>query len=535
MPDPLPSKPRLDLLAQKYAEGAISAPEAAELLELIKTHPDSGHELLDQLWVHELLRETARAEQVVPVRAVSRPLRHRAAGWIAAAAVAIFAALVIHGEWGSDSDKSADSDRASASAPAAEVPSQEQRSTAVALLAATSGAVWDSEAPELSSPLQPRRLRLREGMARIDFFNGARVAISGPCDFEVLSMGRAFCHSGRLSAEVPPQARGFVIDTPSGAILDLGTSFGLLVGDEESDLHVFDGEVELEDSSERFLTGEGTRLIKGQSVGKFVASRVGFTLPSESHELWNQESGRRMQEWQAAGRTWNSDSDLLARFTFEEVGEPGFRLRNLAADERVADGTLVGCSMGSGRWPGKTALHFRNLSDRVRIDVPGELQSLTLTAWVEVHGLPNLYNSLLMADGFDMGSLHWQIVENGKLRLGTRHPDDYPANYDSPIMVTTESFGCWLHLASVVDHQAKQVRHYLNGNMVSEQDAPKLHPITIGKGCIGNWSDPIDNWPIRNFNGLMDEMTIHRRALKSEQIRELFEIGSPDRRPVSDL
>src|SRR5439155_536546 len=92
------------------------------------------------------------------------------------------------------------------------------------------------------------------------------------------------------------------------------------------------------------------------------------------------------------------------------------------AKEPGRDGAIVGCNWGPGRWPGKHALEFKGVSDRVRLQVPGAFDSITLVAWVRVDGLPNGNNSLLMCDGWDEGGMPWQIGEDGKLILGVRGP-----------------------------------------------------------------------------------------------------------------
>src|SRR6059058_2486386 len=70
-----------------------------------------------------------------------------------------------------------------------------------------------------------------------------------------------------------------------------------------------------------------------------------------------------------------------------------------------------------GRWPDKHALEFRSVSDRVRLSVPGEFESLTLAAWVRVQGLDRQFNSLFMCDGFKAETLHWLIRKDGVLGL----------------------------------------------------------------------------------------------------------------------
>ena len=56
----------------------------------------------------------------------------------------------------------------------------------------------------------------------------------------------------------------------------------------------------------------------------------------------------------------------------------------------------MGCSWATGRWPDKQGLEFRQVSDRVRLHIPGEFEAMTLMAWVRVDALPNKFNSLLM-------------------------------------------------------------------------------------------------------------------------------------------
>ncbi len=57
---------------------------------------------------------------------------------------------------------------------------------------------------------------------------------------------KAKCRFGQMRVHVPPHARGFKLMTPDAKVVDLGTEFGLKVSDSgKSDVHVFDGEVEV--------------------------------------------------------------------------------------------------------------------------------------------------------------------------------------------------------------------------------------------------------------------------------------------------
>jgi hypothetical protein len=88
-------------------------------------------------------------------------------------------------------------------------------------------------------------LRLERGLAEIDFERGARVILQGPAALELVSNNRAKLHFGSVAVRVPPTARGFVMETARGEIVDLGTEFGLSVDKSgNSEVQVFEGEIE---------------------------------------------------------------------------------------------------------------------------------------------------------------------------------------------------------------------------------------------------------------------------------------------------
>lgn len=134
------------------------------------------------------------------------------------------------------------------------------------ITAEETGAVWSVPAPldatttETETPdgarkfpivdgegwVRPGRLTLESGVAEVTFNSGARVFLEGPAVLEVERPNRAFLASGRLTAEVPKPATGFVINTPRVNVVDIGTRFGVSVesgGDTE--VHVMQGVVEV--------------------------------------------------------------------------------------------------------------------------------------------------------------------------------------------------------------------------------------------------------------------------------------------------
>src|SRR5204863_9932119 len=114
----------------------------------------------------------------------------------------------------------------------------------------------------------------------------------------------------------------------------------------------------------------------------------------------------------------DDDPSRLVHFDSGQMDAPDWRLNNGSSREHAApDATLAGYQWLEGRWPEKRALEFRSVSDRVRLSVPGEFESLTLAAWVRVQGLDRQFNSLFLCDGFEAGTLHWLIRKDGVLGL----------------------------------------------------------------------------------------------------------------------
>jgi hypothetical protein len=193
---------------------------------------------------------------------------------------------------------------------------------------------------------------------------------------------------------------------------------------------------------------------------------------------------------------------------------------------------MVGCQWTEGRWPEKRALEFQSVNDRVRLTVPGEFGSMTLTAWVSVKGLDRKINSLFMSDGFAPGTIHWLIRRDGVLGMTVigADPRDHQIVASGP-EITLEKFGMWLHLAVVLDAGLKRVVHYVNGRAVSEAELKIAPPFRIGTAELGNWNakgfPESDPFMIRNFSGAMDEFGVFSRALNEGEIRRLYLQGKP--------
>ncbi len=92
-----------------------------------------------------------------------------------------------------------------------------------------------------------RELRLISGLAEISFESGAKVILQAPVNMVLSGPNAAELDAGKLTAYVPPQAKGFSVKSQHVTVIDLGTEFGMnAMGQHEAEVHVFTGVVEAE-------------------------------------------------------------------------------------------------------------------------------------------------------------------------------------------------------------------------------------------------------------------------------------------------
>jgi hypothetical protein len=421
-------------------------------------------------------------------------------------------------------------------------PRAEAMDNTVAVLLQAPGAIWEqTELPtRAGAPLPPGTLRLKSGSVQIEFYNGAVVILEGPAEFRLISRTEAYCARGKLRASVPPQAQGFTIGSPKLDLVDRGTEFGLDVGAAgKTEVHVFQGKVELYGPGpdrkalghKELTTGQSVRLEDPGKVQPIKSNPAAFMTAQDLAERSQEQTRLRQKEWRETSEALRKDPSLLVYYTFQ-ADQPWSRtlLDQAGGRKQPKDGAVVGCTWGPGRWPGKDGLEFKRVSDRVRLHVPGEFDSITLMAWVRVDSLPNRNNSLMMSEGWEEGEMHWQIGDNGMVILGLQSsPKGRGAHYHAYEVLTPERFGQWIHLALVYDRENELVSQYVDGRRVVQQPIEFDIPLRIGDAELGNWNVAThrNSTPVRNLNGCMDEFMLFSRALSEQEIEQLYSRGRP--------
>ena len=430
--------------------------------------------------------------------------------------------------------------------PTGQTASNETATRGVAVISAEAGAVWERPALTVGVALEPGRLILREGLAQIDFYGGASVSLSGPAEIELVGPHEAVLHRGRLRADVPPAARGFEIRSADVRIEDLGTSFGLAVTDDASaEVVVFDGEVRAIGRDGKALPlfgGDTAKLAKGIASPQAELPKGEFPNIGQVIAGADDRDESRYAAWKKASLERRGDPRLIAYYDFENLTETSRRLANraTAGTGSELDGGIVGARVTKGRWAQKTALDFRLEGDRVRFQIPGEFDAITLYAWVRIDALDRQLNSLFLTDYFDQNEIHWQISREGQMHFATSPMgvEDIPKHnrrfYSEPIWDSGMS-GQWIMLATTADRgdgtQAGTVRHFCNGRPVRITDGTQMHKalpkMRIGKADLGNWSDPIWTTAMRTLNGRVDEFALYKAALTAAELEQIHRQGKP--------
>lgn len=525
---------RLERLIDAYFDGRLAPGEKDELESMLLGSSQARRIFLDRADWHGLTREWAMRENSIRLmhgdlpetpRRIP-PFRRKLLFAAALAACAALAAVLFFRH-----------DRAE---PAGEIatarpPLREN----VALLGQAVDVVWEegSDRFTVGSALPKGWLKIREGTLRLDFYSGARVVLQGPAEFELLAQDLARLEKGRLTANVPPPAEGFTVLNANLRVVDRGTEFGMSVNSpDDCEVHVFDGEVELqgevpEAASRALFQGDALSIRQGRATA-FAADRQSFTDPAELLVAATREAEARWNSWRKTSESFRSTPGLLVHFDFEDLDPGSPILPNRALDaEPDSFGTVVGCDRPAGRWPGKGAVGFAKTSDRVRFRIGGTSPSLTMMAWVRVDSLPLDHNALLSMAPDQVGEIHWKLDRSGKMLLGLRAEGSFEFHswerLESPPVVTEQSFGRWMHLATTIDGGAGVMKHFVNGTEVASAPITRPTPVRLGLANLGNFDAAIpardEVGAVRNFNGRIDEFALLDRALEPEEIRRMAE------------
>lgn len=390
-------------------------------------------------------------------------------------------------------------------------------------------------------------LALVSGAAQIELFSGVSVIVEGAAQFEIVSPMEINLVSGKMRARVPEAAHGFLVNSPEGRVVDLGTEFALDVVEGQSVVHVLEGEIEWHPNDQSMQQLDGGQAIRYDANGDteaMAADASAFIGIDEINARLNSSRDAQFERWERYTADLQQDPRLVAHYSMDAADQWSRRLPNgvMSSATQVGEGAVVAAAGVADRW-GRVgqALDFSPTGSRVRLVVPGEFRSMTFLTWVKINSLDRWFNSLFLTDGHELHEPHWQIMDDGRLFFSVKknhNPDPNKTVQDkhifySPSFWDPSMSGQWLMVATVYNVDARETTHYLNGQVLSRETIPEeflVETTNIGAASIGNWGMPSREDPafaVRNLNGSMDEFAFFAAALSDEKITEIYQHGKP--------
>lgn len=157
----------------------------------------------------------------------------------------------------------------------------------IAEVVAVQRPVWQEAAMRLAvfdSLMPGTRLELVTGLIEIACDSGAKIVLEGPASFQLAGGSTARLDRGKATVSLASAGQGgqagsprFAVTTPSATVTDLGTAFGVIVGDDgETVVSVFDGIVDLLPHA---AAAKPLRLAAGEGGGVAAAATVATPRP----------------------------------------------------------------------------------------------------------------------------------------------------------------------------------------------------------------------------------------------------------------
>jgi|MDTB01.1.fsa_nt_gb hypothetical protein len=409
-----------------------------------------------------------------------------------------------------------------------------------AVLTKTVGLEWSNDSsyrPVLGQTLENGILNVSEGLAQIEFIQGATVILEGPAVFEITGTNTGVLTQGKLRANVPPVAKGFAVDLPRGNLVDLGTEFGLNVHDGGStEIFVYKGKIKydgLSTSNESYTrevsTGEALFIDPYGYPNWIEMPSESFLGAAELAFISMEQSQTRYSSWIALSEEIAGLDETLLYYSFDNHSPWSRTLNDLS---RNSNGAVVGCKWTDGRWAGKSALDFTNKNDQVRLELPTQHLAITLGAWIKLDKLNEYPVPIISSDSNTNGAVSWFINPDGKLVLQITK-DGTPVRYESAVAFHKNRLGRWMHIATTFNHETQLVSHYVNGRSFSREKITNIIPVSFGPCLLGNFSKKSFIKKRRSMQGKIDEFVLFDQAYEEAGIRRLYEIGCPYEIPTA--
>ena len=505
-------KKELESLLTELTEGELSSEQRHRLAELTRQYPTAKQQYLEHCQIHTMLawEHGVLGDFQTPGHSDKPELASVSISFwkpLAMGAALVMAGVILWPPWGAPSRMK----------PGETVASLTRSVAASLELFGASSDFRNGSAVRTGS------YQLDEGLVQITFESGVEVVIEAPASFEIQGPELMILNEGRLAANVTPQGIGFTVETPDAEVVDFGTEFAIeVVGQRSSEVHVFQGEVEVHLKQQDHLI-DPVRLVANQ------ATRIDHsTLIPLGISIDDQRFLRSLDEPEP---TYSGSVRELRPLAYYRMGvmDDGHSLKDSARGRESTASVIKGDSRRQPFAPGRIGSSLRlngpKAGGYAQLSPGFELPTteFTIVAWIRTQTLPR--NAVLVSDTSLSGDETFRfglVGDHGHLGLTLANGMRTLQIVDSSPLPLED----WAHVAIV--KTAEGLRLYRNGSLVASEplngfQAQPHNPLSIG-GIPKESGGKKRHRRSGFWHGRIDELAFFGSALTGEQVEHLFQL-----------
>lgn len=383
---------------------------------------------------------------------------------------------------------------------------------------------WDSaqvNAPQAGGLVSAGDLRFGSGKLTLAFLSGVSVHIEGPADISLLGPERIVCRRGNIRTLVNEGAEGFTIETPGGAVVDLGTEFGVNVeGGGRTQVMVYQGQAEL-----ALLSPDGsprrTRLLNAQQSSELdpqadtfrgIEPREILAAPDLRIPALNLSANYSQRILKSNPlHYWRGQAAVNGSIADAAPGAKALHIQGAVVPQ--PDGSLVFAAVDEpqflrteGEWtpPAEFAVELWFASEA--------FHNSTLAV---MHALDDEHDTLSMLQLTRRDARN--ALRPGRVRFLFRWPPgsrDGVNVYSAPLYTPYR----WQHL--VCQRRGTVLEMYLDGRLVGDTSLQGSEKTTASVLRFGRLFETAGSRDARQFVGRMAEIAVYEHVLTAAEIRE---------------
>ena len=530
---------RLDLLVSEVIDGSIDDSGLIELQKLVRSNPEMMDRYLEQIELHGLLSEQSfgdvKPESVDSLFPETSALNSRLSSvWTTVLPLLLLGVAIGLGwfYWGHGNEPSRISSAAvKAVGPKSPANSSKLLPASVARITNGKEMQWKDASLRIGNWLSADQYDLLSGAVEVTFDSGTVISISGPASFNLVSSNHTVLNRGSLTAQVPAQAVGFRVATPSGEIIDLSTRFSLTVAENgQSEVTVIDGLVEAVSVRKNGSSNNYSMPFAEKTSIKLVSNELPKEMPYHQPEVV--EFARPNNSNNLNFIHYSFDDKSLAEKVIQNHGsngQPNGKL-NLRSDTQGVGSAVVQTDGPFGK-----ALYFAGAGACIESQVAGISGSKprTVAFWVRVlPGTDKRYAYAFAGWGEPANKTgkKWQVSWNANWSNGQQGAIRTEFGGGHVIGSTDLRDGAWHHVASVYlgdpsSGLLDNVKHYVDGKL---ENCSHLTEIEIDTSSdyqsllLGDKVEHATDY-FKGYKGWIDEFYVFDAALTPSQIVKLME------------